>query len=398
MGLRGRLRELGTYDALGLTAGLWFLAKFFRYAFPPLFPTFQADFGVSNTLLGTAFSGMMLVYAGMQFPSGALADRFGSVRVIAAGAAVTVATGFLLAIETPLWVVLAAMLLVGLGTGAHKTVAIRLLSRTYPARTGRALGVFDTFGSFGGVAAPAVVVLLTDLAGWQTLFLLGALGGTVLVAGFRRRVPRRLRATGRPDADPKPRVEPGLARYRSLFENRRFRAFIAVNALFGFAFNGAVAFLPLYLVDGIGLSEAVANLLFSALFAVSLVQVVTGDLSDRLGRRRVMGATLTIATVGLAGLLVVRGTLLAGLVVLAVGIGCHGFRPVRGAYLVDLVPDSVAGGSMGIVRTVLMGSGAISPAVVGIVSDSAGYVPAFAMLAASMGAAVVAVGVLAVLE
>lgn len=398
MGRGSWLRRLGAYDALGLTAGLWFLAKFFRYAFPPLFPTFQADFGVSNTLLGTAFSGMMLVYAGMQFPSGALADRFGSVRVIAAGAAVTVATGFLLAVDTPLWVVLAAMLLVGLGTGAHKTVAIRLLSRTYPARTGRALGVFDTFGSFGGVAAPAVVVLLTDLGGWQTLFLLGALGGTVLVAGFLRRVPRRLQATGRPDADPSPQAEPGLARYRPLFANRRFRAFIAVNALFGFAFNGAVAFLPLYLVDGIGLSEAVANLLFSALFAVSLVQVVTGDLSDRLGRRRVMGATLSVATVGLAGLLVVQGPLLAGLVVLAVGIGCHGFRPVRGAYLVDLVPQSVAGGSMGIVRTVLMGSGAISPAVVGLVSDSAGYVPAFAMLATSMGAAVLAVGVLAVLE
>jgi len=49
------------------------------------------------------------------------------------------------------------------GTGAYKTVGVRLLSRTYPAQTGRVLGVFDTFGTFGGVAAPAAVVVVAAL-------------------------------------------------------------------------------------------------------------------------------------------------------------------------------------------------------------------------------------------
>lgn len=396
--MAGTLRRLGRFDALLLTSGLWFLAKFFRYAFPPLFPTFQVEYGVSNALLGTAFSALMLAYAGMQFPSGALADRFGSVRIIVAGAVITAATGLLLGVEAPLVVVLAGMVLVGLGTGVHKTVAIRLLSRTYPARTGRALGIFDTFGSFGGVAAPAVVVVLTDLAGWQTLFFAGGLLGAVLIVGFVRRVPARVGDDGLDRQAEDSTAAGGLARYRPLFAEPTFLAFVAVNALFGFAFNGAVAFLPLFLVEGTGLSQSVANLLYSALFAVSLVQVVTGDLSDRLGSRVVMTATLVLATVGLAGLLVASGPILAGAFVIAVGLGSHGFRPVRGAYLVELVPESVAGGSMGIVRTILMGSGAISPAIVGYLSDSVGYVPAFTLLTVSMGASVVAVGVLSALE
>jgi MFS family permease len=395
-----KLRGLARYDALGLTAGLWFLAKFFRYAFPPLFPTFQMEFGVSNTLLGTAFSAMMLAYAAMQFPSGALADRFGSVRVIGAGAAITVATGFLLAVDAPLAVLLAGMVLVGVGTGAHKTVAIRLLSRTYPRRTGRALGVFDTFGSFGGVAAPAVVVALASVARWRLVFLVGAVASLALLVGFLGRVPARLAVSDvEPVADPESGAEMGLvARYLPRLREPPFLTFVAVNALFGFAFNGAVAFMPLFLVNSTGLAPPVANLLFSALFAVSLVQVVTGDLSDRVGERRVMGATLLVATLGLSGLLVAGGPVLAGAFVVAVGLGSHGFRPVRGAYLVRLVPDSVAGGSMGMVRTVLMGSGAVSPFVVGYVSDTVGYVPAFGLLAASMAGAAVAVGLLGLLE
>ena len=33
------LRRLGRFDALLLTSLIWFLAKFVRYAFPPLFVT-----------------------------------------------------------------------------------------------------------------------------------------------------------------------------------------------------------------------------------------------------------------------------------------------------------------------------------------------------------------------
>jgi len=73
------------YDVLVLTSLIWFLGKFVRYAFPPLFEPLQASYGVSNAAVGAAFSGFMAVYALLQFPSGAIADRVGAVRVIARG-------------------------------------------------------------------------------------------------------------------------------------------------------------------------------------------------------------------------------------------------------------------------------------------------------------------------
>ncbi|MFC7070045.1 MFS transporter [Halobaculum lipolyticum] len=418
-GTGSRLRALADYDVLALSALIWFLAKFLRYAFPPLFPTFRDAFGVSNATLGLAFAAMMAVYAAMQFPSGALADRVGARAVIVAGASVAGAGALVLAVplEAP-WAlpgIVAGMLLVGLGTGVHKTVAVRLLAREYPARTGRALGVLDTLGAVSGVAAPSALVLVSGalLAGalatvrapgraaaravaadWRTLFLAGAVAAGVLAALFARRVP----ATTAPGDRPGDAAGGGVGRYLALFRDPAFAAFVAVTVCFSFAYNGAVAFLPSYLVAAGGLPEATASVLYSGLFVVSLVQLATGDLSDRVGRLPVIGATLALGTLGLVLLLTVSGVVAAGAAVVVFGLGCHGFRPVRGAYLSAVIPESSAGGGLGVVRTLLMGAGALSPAVVGWVADAVGFRAAFALLAAAMVAAVAGTGVVAVAD
>ncbi|MXR42959.1 MFS transporter [Halobaculum sp. WSA2] len=415
------LSALAEYDVLALTALIWFLAKFLRYAFPPLFPAFRDALGVSSSVLGVAFTAMLTVYAAMQFPSGALADQIGARRVIVAGALVTGLGALVLAVPVPEALALGAlgggMLLVGLGTGVHKTVAVRLLSRLYPGRTGRALGVLDTLGAFGGVAAPAVVVAVTGatLAGvavpwldWHALFLAGAVAAGGLALLFGRCAPDP-EATGldaggdgtdgdTDDTDDEMDGTGGLRRYAALFREPAFAVFVLATVCFSFAYNGAVAFLPLYLTDAAGLPETTASLLYSGLFAVSLVQLVTGDLSDRVGRLPVIAATLALATGGMLALLSVSGVVAVGAAVVAFGLGSHGFRPVRGAYLAAVLPESSAGGGLGAVRTLLMGAGAFAPAVVGGVADATGFGAAFGVLAAALVAALGLTGVVAVVD
>jgi MFS family permease len=428
-----RLARLAHLDALFVTAAIWFLGKFLRYAFPPLFETLGDTYDVSPTVLGTTFTGFMIVYALLQFPSGLLADRFGSVPVIAVGGLVTAVGSLALVVDSPFPVLAAAMLIMGGGTGVYKTVSIGLLSRVYPARTGRALGVYDTFGSFGGVAAPAAVVIVAGLPGvvgapWRTLFLGAGVAGIALVGVFVRRVPRRLTAPGtdsgtdpdsEPDSEADTRAETpdhggptenvgvagtddgsgnsvdgdqasgGIRTYLRLFAAWRFSAFVIVTILFGFAYNGVVAFLPLYLTTEVGLQSATANLLFGVLFVASLVQLVTGEASDRVGLLPVLVTTLAIATAGLGGILALStgGAPVFGAAVVALGLGTHGFRPVRGAYLVSILPESVAGGGLGAVRTLLMAAGAFGPAAVGYLSETAGFRAAFMLLLASLACA-----------
>ncbi|ESS06542.1 MAG: sugar phosphate permease [uncultured archaeon A07HB70] len=388
------LRErLSTLDVLALTAGLWFLAKFLRYALPPLFPTFRETYAVSNTQLGLVFTGLLVGYAAMQFPSGALADRVGTVAVITGGAVLAALGAALLFLAPAFSVLVVAVVLVGVGTGAHKTVAITLLSTVYADRTGGALGVMDTVGESAGVVAPALVaVLLAATVDWRLLFLGGAVAALALGLAFRRRVATRAPAPAGDGADD----DAGMRAYLAAFRAPRFLTFSTLAVVAAFVISGLVSFLPLYLSDGAGLTAETASLLYSGFFVAAGVQPFTGDVADRLGPLRVVAALLGLATACLAALVLGSGTLALGASVLGLGVGLHGFRPVRDAHFMTVIPDDVAGGTLGVVRTAMLVSAAAAPATVGYLSDVSTFRVAFTALVGAAAVATLAAVALAV--
>ncbi|NHX34935.1 MULTISPECIES: MFS transporter [Halolamina] len=407
------LRRLARYDALILTSLLWFMAKFVRYLFPPLFEPFQAAFGVSNTAAGLAFSALMTLYALMQFPSGVIADRQGPVRVIAGGAVVAAVGSLALVVPVPLpdlslpagpvrsvpgefLAIVGGMLLIGVGTGAHKTVAVRLLAAVHRDRTGRALGVLDTVAAFGGVVAPlAVTYALPD---WRGLFLASALIVAALTVLFVRRTPRHLEDEGTTAPSGDGGIDGSVAGYLQLMTVPRVGLFVGVTVAFAFAYNGVVAFLPLYLTEAAELEPGVANTLYSGLFVVSLIQLGTGELTDRVGRLPMLFVTVGAAVAGAALLLSVQGVVAVAAAVVVFGLGAHGFRPVRSAFLMSLLPDDAAGGGLGVVRTVLMTAGAVAPGVTGYLIDTRGYDAAFATLGGGLVVALALLGAIAVMR
>ena len=399
-------RDLRELDVLLVTSLIWFLAQFVRYVLPPLFGTFRETFGVSNTTLGLLFTSLMLAYAAMQFPSGAIADRVGATRVVVAGVLVA-AGGALVAFAVrsfPALVV--AAILIGLGTGAHKTVAITLLSRVYPGRTGRVLGSMDAIGQLGGVAGPAAVVAVLSVGlAWENLFLAVGVVGVGLGVTFRSRMARRpsldeptgeRREDGGVDDDAG--TAAGMRAYLAPFADPRFSTIVVVSVAFAVTWNGMTAFLPLYLESEASLTAEGAGLVYSLLFLATFVQPVTGALADRLGRHGVMVATLGLATAALAVLTATPVPTVALVAVPLVGIGSHGFRPVRDAYLVETIPDSVGGGTLGMVRTIMVGAGAMAPAAVGYLSETFGFGVAFGGLTVVIVLATGLVGALALIR
>ncbi len=392
-------RELGvTYELLLVVSGIWFLGKFVRYVFPPLFEPFQAVYGVSNTTVGLAYTGLLGAYALSQFPVGVIADRISSVTVLVGGAVVAGIGAGIIALRTSIPAIVVGMVVIGVGTGVHKTVAITVLSQAYPSVRGRVLGVFDTAGSYGGVGAPLAVTAVLTMplltigeVPWRSLF--GAIAVTVSGLGIWLWLHGDRQD---PPGDDSVSTPVGLRSYLGLFRDWRLSVFVVGTVLFGFAYNGVAAFLPLYLTNVTALSAPVANTLYAALFAVSVAQLATGALSDRIGRIPLLLATLGVATLSLVLLLTVQppSAYVAGGLVVLFGVGVHGFRPVRGAYLAEQLPDRAAAGGLGLVRTLLMGAGAIAPTVVGVLADQAGFPVAFWVLAGALVGATVLTGTL----
>lgn len=370
-----------TYDLVILVSLLWFMVQFLRFVFPPLFETFQALYGVTNTQTGILFTAMMLAYASVQFPAGVLGDRIGRPVVILGGAAVFSGAALLVAFSPSFFVVLLAAVLIGLATGPHKAVAIPLLSNQYPDRTGRALGAMDTIGQFGGMTAPLAVVVFLGIAFWQGVFVLGAALSVVFAVLFYLRVrgDKSLQVREAPveTETENDETEPS---YISVFADRELLLFMLVTMLFTFAWNGLSSFFPLFLVTEKRISSGAAGALYSLLFAASISQAVTGDLSDRVGRLRVGVLLFGAMFVGVVSLLFVESLPALVMVTLLIGVGFHGFRPVRDSYLMDVIPDNIGGGTLGVVRTGMTAIGALAPAIIGFLSDTAGFETAFAVI------------------
>lgn len=384
------------YEPLVVVSLLWFLVQFLRFAFPPLFGTIQAEFGVSNTETGLLFTALMMAYAVMQFPAGALSDRIGRPQTITVGAMVFSAVGVAILLAVDFRVLFGLAVLLGAATAGHKTVSINVVSNRYPTNTGFCLGVLDTVGQFGGVAAPVVAVALLSSLGWRWTFAVAGVAGFALAGVNRLRV-------GEPAGDSPSDGDEAAGgedrwTYLDIFADGRLVVFVVVAMAFTFAWNAVSAFLPLYLTTEKGVTTRLSSLLYSAFFVVSLSQLATGRVSDSVGRLWIGLGTFAGMAVAVFLLLFAEGAVAVSALTLAMGVAFHGFRPVRDSYLMSLIPDTVGGGSLGIVRTGMIVVGSVSPTVVGFVADAAGFRPAFGVVLAAVVVGGVLTGALALTE
>lgn len=381
-------RTIHTYDLVILVSLLWFMIQFLRFAFPPLFETFQGIYGVTNTQTGILFTALMLAYAFVQFPAGVLGDRMGRPVVILGGAVVFSGAALLAAFSPTFLVMTIAAVIIGLATGPHKAVSIPLLSSQYPDRTGRALGAMDTIGQFGGMTAPLIVVAFLSIALWQGVFIFGG----ALSLAFSLLFYLRIRGDESLQVREAPTKTDGEddgsgASYVSVFTDPDLLVFMFVTMLFTFAWNGLSSFFPLFLATEKGISSGNVGAFYSLLFAASISQTVTGDLSDRVGRLRVGVMLFGAMFVGVVSLLFVGSLYALAAITILIGVGFHGFRPVRDSYLMDVIPDDISGGTFGVVRTGMTTVGAFAPAIIGYLSDTAGFGIAFTVIGAAAACA-----------
>lgn len=385
-----------TYDVVIFTTLLWFMVKFLRYLLPPLFDTIQVEYAITDADVGLMYSTLLMTYGVTQFPSGYLSDLLNERIVIITGATTFAVASLLIFVSSPYWSLILAVVVMGVGTGAHKTVAINLVSRLYPNNRGLSLGVMDTVGQSGGVFAPMVVVFVLAYAiPWRLTFVLGFVLTLLLVIGFHKSVRRQEQQNDEPDRRDIDRAtdlevksadetdendaSPGVA-YLKLFRHYHFSAFVVVSTIFTFTWTGFAAFYPLYLTRIGGLSGSVAGILYSLLFFLTVTQVVTGGLSDRFGSVRLILVLFGMIGCGLVALVVWPVFVPLVIITLVLGVGLHGFRPVREAYLMDLIPSSIGGGGLGLVRSIMTVTGAASPAIMGAISDAVGLTNSFILL------------------
>ncbi|MEW2352370.1 MFS transporter [Spirillospora sp. NPDC029432] len=153
--------------AVFVFAGAWFASR-----------SLMTPYGVETLGLSDGEAGGLTLPSGIAyilaaFPAALLAERFGRLRVMAAGMAVFGA-GMILgtAVQTPA-VTVAAMCLAAAGAAGFVINAVVVLWNLAPSSRvlGTYTGLYTVGWAGGGVAGPALVGLAVDVTGWHLMLL-----------------------------------------------------------------------------------------------------------------------------------------------------------------------------------------------------------------------------------
>jgi MFS transporter, Spinster family, sphingosine-1-phosphate transporter len=267
-----------------------------------VFPAVQADLHLTDTQLGLLASAFMWVYLSVAPVFGVLADRRSRPRLMGLGVGIWSVATALSGMVRSYGQLLFGRALVGVGEASYGSVAPAMLSDAFEsAHRGRALAVFSMAIPVGSALGYLLGGIFERAFGWRAAFFIVGIPGIWLAWTVGR-----LSDVGRGRADqsaptPGRTAAPRLAEYLELLKTKSYLVNCLAMTGMTFAVGGLAAWVPTYLVRIRGMGLAEANLVFGLLTLVSGLggTMAGGWLGDRL-LPRVPTAYFLVSGVGLA--------------------------------------------------------------------------------------------------
>lgn len=371
---------------------------------PLVFPILHDQYGFSYTQIGLIGTAANIAGGVLQVAFGYLTRYVARKTLIGLGN-LTAALGVLLTgTATTFAPFLAWSVVRSLGSAPQHPVGNSLLADTFGrARRGAAIAAHVAAGNIGTLAVPLVGVALIARLGWQPTMMLFALPG--ILAGTSvllfAREPATPAASEAPSESAAPANKPTptwRARLVGALAPLRHRGVLLVIAASVLAAGGrglgiVTKYVPLYLQGPVRLPPTTVSVLYTVLLLGSVVgPLAAGRLSDRLGRRAMLYVSYIAAAIFTALLVAVTSGAAPSVALIVVELALMGLfiyaeAPLLQAYLIDQAPDGERDAALGWYFTIAYSLGSVWDAILGVLIDRAGFVAAFALMAASYLAA-----------
>ncbi len=346
-------------------------------ALPALLPFLVSRFDLSYTLAAMVVLASAVSSSVVQPVFGHWSDRRGAIWLLPAGVAVA-GIGIGLAAASPTYgLVLAFVVVSGLGVAAYHPEGSKFAAYASGHRRASGMAAFSLGGNIGYALGPIVatpIVLWLGLKGGLLLALPGFAVAAMLLAAtpFLRSL-----APG------------GAAQTARAGEDRPLALvlLLGVIAFRSFAWFGLITFVPLWEVS-LGRSEAYGSrLLALMLLAGGLGTIVAGPAADRIGTRRVLLASLVAMPALIVGFVELGGAV-GALCLAGAGICVVGTFGVTMVMAQGYLPRRI-GMASGLSIGLSIGLGGVGAVLLGAVADSVDLRAAFYAAAAMAAVAVV---------
>ena len=368
---------------LGHALTHWYPATFYL-----LLPIIGNELGLSFSQIGLIMTCQYLAGAVANVPGGVLVDTVGRKGLLMAISLFWVGFPYLLMSFTHSYLMLlACVVMVGVGNSLWHPTAIPTLAKRYPERKGLVLSLHGMGGNAGDAIAPLAIGALLAVLSWREVVVLNVMPGLVIsllllvMLGTLKLEGKKAAAA---DDAPQSLAEYGRG-LRQLFRNRSLVLLSTSGAFRSMTQNALLTFLPLFLAREMGYSPFLTGASMFALQAAGLVaSPVAGHLSDRLGRRSVMMTSMAM-TAAVLLFMAVAGRSQAFVFFIAVlGFFLYAIRPVIQAWLLEATPKNMGGSSIGVLFGAQSLGASVAPLLGGVIADRWGLGATFYFLAGTI--------------
>ncbi len=339
-----------------------------------VFPLLKADLRLSDAELGFLASSFMIVYMCFAPFVGYFGDRIRRPLIIGVSAVLWSVATFFGGVIKNYGQLIFTRSAVGVGEAGYGTVSPSYLAEWFPKeQRGRIMALYALAIPVGSAIGYLLGGFLGQHFGWRNAFCIVAVPGILLgtAALFLKETPEKLQ---RSEHVP-------LASYRVLFKNRPFMLTAASMAIGTFSVGGLAAWMPSYFVRTFELSVAKAGFLFGAVTVLAGIagNFAGGWTADWLRKRTrrayfIVGYLSFFLSVPFGVSAVISDSLNFCLVMIFFAeffIFAHS-GPYHAA-IVETAPVNMRSMAFALALFILHAFGdAVSPLLVGLVSDAAG--------------------------
>ena len=354
---------------------------------PAIYPLLKTSFGLSFAQVGFITFTFQLTASLLQPLVGTYTDRRPRPYSLAAGMGLTLIGLVLLARAPTYHAIIVAAALVGTGSSIFHPEASRLARLASGGRHGFAQSVFQVGGNFGSALGPLLAALVVAPHGQSSVlwFTGGAVIGIVLLGAVGRWYQGHLEnARGRP---PVHRASVGALPPRQVAWSLAILIALIFSKYFYLA--SLTNYYTFFLLAKFGVSVAGAQIrLFVFLAAVAAGTIIGGPIGDRIGRKRVIWASI-LGVAPFTLLLPYAGPAATVALTVVIGLILASAFPAIIVYAQELLPGKV-GLISGLFFGLAFGMAGIGSALLGRLADHTsiffvyrlcGYLPLLGLLA-----------------
>lgn len=343
-----------------------------------LIPILRTELSLDTLTIGLMVSTPLLIQTVLTIPAGLLADRINRLQMMAASLIVTAIGGFLVAqAHNVLQLIAFTSLLSISSTLLHPPALSTVDSLVSPKIKGKALGIFNSSGTFGIALGPITLSFLMNTVGWRTVYLMWSIPALLIPVVILRLKLEKTEGSKDRQYNEKTVSAFHVLRNLSLI---LLLAVMGARAMSGTTIN---TYITPYFVDRLMIEPAMASLIFGLRPLIGiLASPIGGIMVDRVGEKKwiVLDLIVQIASLSTIALFPSSTWIIFGYLLYSFFGNME--MPAMQSLVAKLTPKSGRGLAFSLSFLPATLTGAVSPILAAIIVEAWGiwYIFPFALI------------------